>query len=242
MVAGDRTGRGVLEGGFHLLDVLSRFDGGAGLSELARAAQLPKATTHRLLEQLLELRAVERAGGRYRVGPLMQQLGAAWQPDPELAAAARGPVQTLAARTGTVVGVSVLHRGLAIVATAARGLITDVPLPRRGDILGESTAAVRLHRLIAHPVATDPPAGYGAPEWAAAHRSYARAGSMVVEHEEVVPTISCVALPVRDVDGSAVAVVCALALRRSVPAGVPDLAARAAREITRNLGRVRRPA
>ncbi|OLT18158.1 hypothetical protein BJF78_11935 [Pseudonocardia sp. CNS-139] len=235
-------GRGVLEGGFHLLDVLSRFDGGAGLSELARQAQLPKATTHRLLDQLLALGAVERRGQRYAVGPLLRRLGSSWQPEPALAAAAREPIKALAALTTTVVGVSVLHRRQTLVVSGTRGVLTDFPLPSPGDVLADSTAAARLLQLEANPPDREPPAGYSPVAWRAAHREYARSGSMLVEHEEVVPSVSCAASPVHDADGRVVGVVSALALRRSLPAGVVELTVRAAREVSRNLGRDRLPA
>ncbi|MDT7566078.1 MAG: IclR family transcriptional regulator, acetate operon repressor, partial [Pseudonocardiales bacterium] len=73
-------GRGVLEGAFELLDVLSRMPSGAGLSGLSRDSGLPKATTHRLLEQLVALGAVQRDGQRYYVGGALARLGRSWQP------------------------------------------------------------------------------------------------------------------------------------------------------------------
>lgn len=53
-------GRGVLEGAFIVLDALARVPAGAGLSALARDTGLSKATVHRLLEQLVNLGAVQR--------------------------------------------------------------------------------------------------------------------------------------------------------------------------------------
>jgi DNA-binding IclR family transcriptional regulator len=229
--------RSVLEGGFQLLDALSRFESGAGLSELAREAQLPKATTHRLLEQLVELGAVERRGPRYLVGPLLGRLGSSWQPDPALAAAAREPVRLLAGRTTTVVGVSVLHHGRLVLATGTRGVVNEVPPPRPLDQVADSTAAARVHRLITHPAAGEPPPGHTRGEWRAAHRRFDRAGTVLVEHQEVVPNISCVATPVLDAEGTPIAVISAMALRSGVPQAVVDLTLRATREITRNLAR-----
>lgn len=49
---------GVLEGGFHVLDLLPRPEGRMGLSRLARESGLPKATAYRQVEQLVELGAV----------------------------------------------------------------------------------------------------------------------------------------------------------------------------------------
>jgi DNA-binding IclR family transcriptional regulator len=235
----ERPGRGVLEGGFHLLDVLSRFEAGAGLSELARHAQLPKATTHRLLEQLLDLGAVARQGHRYVVGPLLGRLGSSWQPDPALATAARDPIRMLSARTATVVGVSVLHRGRVLLAAGTRGVLTEIPQPRPADPIAESTAAARVHQLAAHPSHGEPPPGYTPGAWAAVHRRYGRSDAVVVEHEEVVPNISCAAAAVRDADGTTIAVISATAIRTRLPSGVADLTAHAAHEISRNLARSR---
>ncbi|WP_369175456.1 helix-turn-helix domain-containing protein [Streptomyces sp. R28] len=70
--------------------------GQARLTTLATAAGLPKTTARRLLEQLVELGAVERSGGVFRMGPRIFRLGASWQPSPGLLAAARRPVRELA--------------------------------------------------------------------------------------------------------------------------------------------------
>ncbi|HEX4702173.1 MAG TPA: helix-turn-helix domain-containing protein [Pseudonocardiaceae bacterium] len=88
-------GRGVLEGAFSLLEVLARM-GEAGLTRLATGAGLPKATTHRLLDQLVGLGIVQRRAGRYRMGPHMFHLGTGGGAD---SGAARGiPVRPAGVR------------------------------------------------------------------------------------------------------------------------------------------------
>ncbi|WP_157110519.1 helix-turn-helix domain-containing protein, partial [Nocardia anaemiae] len=72
-------GRGVLEGAFALLEVLAHGNA-MGLTRLASAAGLPKATAYRLLNQLVAEGAVQRLGGRYRIGPRVFRLGQTWQP------------------------------------------------------------------------------------------------------------------------------------------------------------------
>ncbi|MGW0392061.1 helix-turn-helix domain-containing protein [Streptomyces sp. NPDC003042] len=54
----------MLEGAFALLEALRRLGDEAGVTELALACQVPKATVHRLLDQLVALGAVERRGSR----------------------------------------------------------------------------------------------------------------------------------------------------------------------------------
>lgn len=55
---------------------------GVGVSELARRADLSKSTAFRLLGVLQEDGAVERAGSRYRLGRMIQDLGESHQSDP----------------------------------------------------------------------------------------------------------------------------------------------------------------
>lgn len=71
-------GRRVLEGAFLLLEEIIDTEE-CGLSELASRTGLPKATVHRLLDQLIGLGAVERRDGRYRVGVAMFRLGSGWR-------------------------------------------------------------------------------------------------------------------------------------------------------------------
>lgn len=70
---GDRVQ--ALERAFMLLDVLGQRE--AGVSELARATGLHKATVHRLLQTLLHVGAVEVGAekGRYRLGLRLLELG-----------------------------------------------------------------------------------------------------------------------------------------------------------------------
>jgi IclR family transcriptional regulator, acetate operon repressor len=60
--------RPVLGGAFGLLDSLQGL-GSARVSDLQRDTGLPRTTVHRLLQQLEEVGAVERAAGRWRLGP-----------------------------------------------------------------------------------------------------------------------------------------------------------------------------
>lgn len=64
-----------IERALRLLDVLARHD--AGISELARATGLHKATVHRLIKTLLQLGLVELGpdGARYRLGLRLLELG-----------------------------------------------------------------------------------------------------------------------------------------------------------------------
>ncbi|MBE3010760.1 helix-turn-helix domain-containing protein [Microbispora sp. NEAU-D428] len=233
---GTANGRGVLEGAFHLLDVLAAAEEGAGLSELARDAGMPKATTYRLLRQLANLGAVQQHGQRYFVGRRLARLGGAWQPDPRLQAAAREPVRLLSALTTTVTFLTVLEEDRVRVITAARGEIREVPPVLPGSELAEATAAGRV-LLMQRPDGDTVPPGFTLAEWRRAQAAFRRSGSVAADHQEVLPGVCCVAVPVRRPDGEIVASVSALAVRPTVPAGLTELVLRASREITRNLGR-----
>ncbi|MEV0095917.1 helix-turn-helix domain-containing protein [Streptomyces sp. NPDC050738] len=108
------AGRSVIEGAFGLLGALEVAHE-AGLTRLAAECGLPKTTAYRLLEQLIELGAVERGPGGYRMGLRIFRLGYGWQPHPGLRAAAREPVRRLGQATGATVAVNVLRQGQTLV-------------------------------------------------------------------------------------------------------------------------------
>ncbi|MEU5047830.1 IclR family transcriptional regulator [Streptomyces griseorubiginosus] len=110
----DGGGRSVMEGAFALLGAVERA-GEAGPTRLAAECGLPKTTAYRLLEQLVDLGAVERSRGGYRMGPLVFRLGRSWQPYPGLRAAARAPARRLARLTGAAVALNVLREGQTLV-------------------------------------------------------------------------------------------------------------------------------
>ncbi|WP_123741200.1 IclR family transcriptional regulator [Saccharothrix texasensis] len=228
-------GRGVLEGGFRLLDVLSRAECGMGLSGLAREAGLPKSTTHRLVDQLVELGAVQRYRGRYFIGHLMSRLGNTWQPIPGLQDAAREPVRRLSVLTSTAVVVTVLHENRVRVVLGTRGPVTELPRFHPADEFPVTTATGKVLRLAGTPAAGDPPAGFTSGEWRRALAEFRRAGSTVVDRHEVIAGLCCVAVPVRRDDGSLIGAVGAISVTERVPAGLDDLVRRASLDITRNL-------
>ncbi|MFE2754869.1 helix-turn-helix domain-containing protein [Actinosynnema sp. NPDC059335] len=232
--AGDR-GRGVLEGAFRLLDVLSRAPAGAGLSEVSRDAGLPKASAYRLLEQLVDLAAVQRDDRRYFVGPHLARLGGAWQPHPVLERAAREPVRLLSAWGSSAALVTVLRENRVRAVSATRGAVTEIPRIRPYDEFPVRSAAGRLLLLGSRAADGPPPPGFGEEEWRSAAREFRRT-SVVVDHQDVLPGVCCVAAPVRGPAGEVVAAVSALVVKPVLPAGLTELVVRAARDITRNLG------
>jgi DNA-binding IclR family transcriptional regulator len=223
------SGRGVLEGAFGLLQVLAEHSDGVGLSEVARIAGVPKATAHRLLEQLVELGAAQRIDRRYLVGPLMSRLGDSWRPQPALRRAARTPMAMLCRMASACVTLSVLHRGETRLVAGSRGPLRELPELRPFEEFSVHTAAGRLLQHTAN--GADPAPGVELGEWRRERADLARTGWLVAEHG----TLSCVASTVHGPDGTAVAALSALVLRPSPPAGLPELVTRAAGEISRGL-------
>ncbi|WP_433337457.1 IclR family transcriptional regulator [Spirillospora sp. CA-294931] len=198
-------GRGVLEGAFGLLEAVER-SGSAGLTALAAASGLPKATAHRLLEQLVQLGALERAGAAYRIGPRLFQLGQEWQPHPGLRGAAREPMRGLATATGASVGITVLAQGRALIAGAVAGDLDAVVPLRPGSSFSWTTAAGKV--LVAGSTAAAPL--HSAPSGWARQAAAIRDRGVAIDMEEVVPGVCCIAVPVRGSGGKTVAAVCAL--------------------------------
>lgn len=226
------SGRGVLDGAFGLLQVLADRPDGVGLSEVARVAGVPKATAHRLLEQLVELGAVQRVDRRYVVGPLMSRLGDSWRPRPALRRAAMTPMAMLGRAASACVTLSVLHRGVTRLVAGSRGPLRELPELRPFEEFSAETAA---GRLLHHTVGGgDPVPGVEPRRWRRERADLVRTGWLVVEHG----TLSCVASPVRGPDGVPVAALSALIMRPTPPAGLPELVARAAGEISRNLAAI----
>ncbi|GAB3980677.1 IclR family transcriptional regulator [Actinoallomurus acanthiterrae] len=227
---GPTTGRGVLEGAFGLLEAVREAQE-AGLTTLAAVSGLPKATAHRLLEQLVGLGAVERHRGRYRIGPRMFRLGHGWQPHPGLRAAAQGPIRELAAATGASVGVCVLRDQVTMVVTGVSGEAEPLVSMRPGSTYPWSTAAGKVLMANAGP---DVPLGPVPASWQRASARIRDEG-IAFDREEVIPGISCTAVPLRDRSGDTVAALCAVVARPEPLPQLADLTLRVGRSITTRL-------
>ncbi|MGC0421708.1 IclR family transcriptional regulator [Embleya sp. AB8] len=203
--AGTVGGRGVLEGAFALLDVLAEV-GEVGLTRLSEAADLPKATVHRLLGQLTAFGAVEKRGDRYRIGPVVFRLGQAWQPDPTLLRAAQGPMLRLARTTGASVGVGIPAYGQVVVVGAVPGESAGRAPMEPGMAWPRFTAAGKVLR--AWTSAGTP----GAAAMPAAEVARIRAAGVAFDHGGNVSSgVRCGAVPLMGVDADTpVAVLCAM--------------------------------
>jgi IclR family transcriptional regulator, acetate operon repressor len=204
-VAQSLSGRSVLEGAFALLEAVSTA-GQSGLTNLASHTGLPKTTAYRLLEQLVELGAVERNSGSYRMGARVFRLGQGWQPYPGLLAASKVPVRRLSNATGASIGICVLREGQTMTVAGIPGEVEGLVSLRPSEIFPWTTAAGKL--LVAHArpgLPLDPLPGAWDRE-----ADQIRERGLAVDRQELVPGVCCVAAPICDRRGQAVAALCAL--------------------------------
>ncbi|NVK78952.1 helix-turn-helix domain-containing protein [Streptomyces morookaense] len=198
-------GRSVLDGAFALLEAVQEAQE-AGLTALAAAGGLPKTTAYRLLEQLVELGAVERHGVNYRMGSRMFRLGREWQPHPGLRAAATGPMQQLAAATGATVVLCVLREGRTLAVSGVPGMVDDVALVQPGATWPWTTAAGKaLVAVTPSPAPLGPLPGSWRQE-----ASVIRDSGMALDREALIPGVCCAAVPVTIGRGRAVGALCAM--------------------------------
>lgn len=221
----------MLEGAFGLLGALGELDQ-AGLTALAVASGLPKATAHRLLDQLIAVGAVERAGGGYRIGPTLFRLGLHWQPHPRLIGSCGGPVHEFARTSGATVVVAVARLGQPMAVCVAPGsAAADVPI-RAGTILPWASAAGRL--LLADSAAPVGDARENPPAWAR-HAAEIRARGMAFDRGQVLPDLWCVAVPVRHANGEVIAALSAIVPPGSPLPAIGDALHRVSRLVSANL-------
>jgi IclR family transcriptional regulator, acetate operon repressor len=167
-------GRGVVSGAFAVLTAV-RSLGLARVSEVQRRCGLPRTTVYRLLSQLEDVGAVERAGGRWRRGLALFELGSGVPAEPRLTPVARRPLMDLANATGAWVALSV--------GMASDYVVVEV-------FPGQNRLPLELEPGIVH----DDPAMAVVRAQEQARRGDFRA---VIDAGGIDPRVSCVAAPVR---------------------------------------------
>ena len=107
--AGERTAIQVIERMMNLLDALAARSGPVSLKELARTTSLHPSTAHRILNDMVAGRFVDRgdAPGSYRLGMRLLELGNLVKARLSVREAALEPMRELHRRTGQTVNLSV---------------------------------------------------------------------------------------------------------------------------------------
>jgi DNA-binding IclR family transcriptional regulator len=223
----------VLDGAFELLEALADAPAGAGLSDLARDTGLPKATTYRLLEQLVGRGAVQRQKQRYYVGATMARIGRQWQPSPALRRASLTPVGQLARLAGVDVAVCVLDGDTIRVVSASSGISDAMHRMSTSDELVVRTAAGRV--LLAARTDRDRPTGFSQAEWNRTRDSMSRHAAIAVDHQDILPGVFCAAAAIPLSDHHDIAAIGALSIGRSPRPDLTEMVLRAARDVSRAL-------
>lgn len=213
-----RDDRAAVDKAISLLIALGeRTSPGAGVSELARRAQLSKSTAHRVLGMLERNGVVERIGTDYRLGERLHHLGrAVYAPGSDAVRDLLLPyLADLYEATRETVHLSVLHDTHVVYLAKLYGH-RSAPVPSRigGRLPAHATAVGKVllayDSRAAEQVATGPlarftPRTISAPDELAAELDRIRGTGVAFDDEEYQPGLVCVAAPVLDRGGLPVA-------------------------------------
>jgi IclR family acetate operon transcriptional repressor len=199
-----------------LLDAFRPDDESVSLSELARRTALPKATVHRLLQQLAEHRLVERQEDGYRLGMRLFELGLRCPKPRDLRLAALPFLGDLRDATHETVHLAVLdgldvlylekltgHRGPPLASRVGGRLPAHCTGVGKALLAFAPAAAVsavlhgELLRLTARTIVM--------PGLLTRELAKVRREGVAFEYEESTKGVVCVASPVMGPDGTAVA-------------------------------------
>ena len=107
----ESNGIRVISRAFSLLVYLAQERRPLGISEIAEAVSLPKATVYRILDSLENERAVMNRGGEYELGPVCLMLADAYRSQTGFAEAARPHLRALRDETKETVHLFAYERG-----------------------------------------------------------------------------------------------------------------------------------
>ena len=204
------------------------------LSEIARATDLPKSTVSRLLTALERNGAVTRIGNRYRPGPLVHELGPIpASPEYERIRTRLTPfLAHLFELTRATVHLATLHRDEVVYLNKLHGP-RPIPSPSRigGGLPAYCTGvgkamlafdAEATERVTAEPMVAWTATTLTTPEALLMELARIRRHRRALDHAELTEGLYCVAAPVLDPSGRAVAALSASAadvggLRRLEP-------------------------
>ncbi|MFI8823116.1 IclR family transcriptional regulator [Streptomyces sp. NPDC053431] len=227
--------------------VLAAFEGAEprlSLTEVIRRSGVPRSSAHRILDQLVRLRWLDREGRDYRMGVRMLELGALAAHHNRLRRAALPHLHALHESTGHLVHLSVLDGGVdgvdGVLCLERIGGSEDSAVPSRagGRLPAHSTASGKallafgdpaaLGRVLARRLRPLTPRTLVGPVALRSELAAAAARGAAFDREETYRGVSCVAVPLRGA-GRAIAAlsVSGHGLHRDLDRLVPTVAARA---------------
>jgi DNA-binding IclR family transcriptional regulator len=234
------AGRSVTRRAFSILDAFDATHRRLNLTEIAGRAQLPLATAHRHIRELVDWQALERrADGTYQIGSRLWHLGLLSPMHAELRELALPHLQDLYAATGATVHLAVRDDGEALYVERLGG-VRSVPvvsrpggtLPLHATAVGkillawappdvQRCALTRLRRLTPYTVV--------APARLTAQLDEVRRTGVASTREEMAVGASSIAVGVPGHDGVAAAVGLVLpSTQPNIWTGLPALRAAAA--------------
>lgn len=238
---------GMVERVERILRVFERSRGGLSLGQIALQSGLPRSSVHRIVQQLIEARWLERSEGEYRLGLRMFEIGSSVYQRGSMIEIAQSRLHELCSATGHVVHLAVLD-GHDVVylskfgSTGAGTLPSRVGgrMPAHCTAVGKAILAFSPSRVVDEYLQTElrsrtsaSIAGVGA------LRDALRAANtfgFATEQDESVPGVACVAAPVLS-GGQAVAAISVCGARGSIKIDeLRTLVMRAATDISRQLG------
>ncbi|WP_455354322.1 IclR family transcriptional regulator [Streptomyces sp. SYSU K217416] len=200
--------------------VLGAFDGTEprlSLTEVVRRSGIPRSSAHRILDQLVQLRWLDREGRDYRMGMRILELGALASHHNRLRRAALPLLHSLHETTGHLVHLSVLD-GAEVVYLERIGGSEDTSVPSRvgGRVPAYCTAAGKAILAFSDPAAVEHVLAYGLrprtprtlihPVAFRSDLAATRDRGVAFDREESFRGVACVAAPLRGA-GRAVAAV-----------------------------------
>ncbi len=115
-----------------------------GITDFARALSLPKTTIQGIATTLLEMNYLEKdpATGKYRLGPMLFQLGMKYAADMDLAAAARGWMERLCLQFNEPVNVGMLVGGKVVIVMRVEPDNRFMVFPQVGSVIPAHTTCI----------------------------------------------------------------------------------------------------
>lgn len=201
-----------------VLQSFGAHDHAVTLAELGRRTGLPKATLHRIVNDLVEVRLIERTAAGYRLGGQLFELGLRASMQRGLREVAIPFMQDLYARTHETVHLG-LREGTEVVYVEKIGGHKQAFTPSRiggrmplhctaiGKALLAYSEPELLEDVAAAPLRRFTPRTITAPGVLRGQLARIREAGVSYEHEESAVGITCVAAPILDADGHPIAAI-----------------------------------
>ena len=220
-IAAQEVALSALSKGFRILEAVTAAESGLTFSEVVEATEIPKASAHRLLNELVDLSALayDQPTKRYLGGLLLAGLGASVTSNYDIRRVARPYLEDLNSRTGSVatLGIRDGENGIYLDKIEPAGFVIRLhseigkSFPLHCTAMGKvllahgDTATIgrfarrKLERFTPNTI-TDGKALRKELESVAAQ-------GFAVDSEEITRGLVCVAAPIHGVDGSVVAAI-----------------------------------